>query len=49
VAGTWILVAIGDTNFLYNYFQAGVDNLSEALNFPSSNNNPFLHLRVGQC
>ncbi len=49
VAGTWILAAIGDTNFLNKDFQAGADNLSTAMLFPNAAENPFLHLRLGQC
>jgi tetratricopeptide (TPR) repeat protein len=49
LAGTWILVAIGDTNFLNKDYQAGIDNLSTALRFPSGAENSFLHLRLGQC
>jgi tetratricopeptide (TPR) repeat protein len=49
VAGTWILAAIGDTNFLKKDFQAGADNLEVAMLFPNALENPFLHLRLGQC
>ncbi|HWZ21472.1 MAG TPA: hypothetical protein VNW06_02395 [Cytophagaceae bacterium] len=49
VAGTWILAAIGDTNFLHKDFQAGIDNISAAMYFPSAIGNPFLSLRLGQC
>lgn len=48
-ATTWILTAIGDTNFLGNDFQAGVDNLSGAMHCPGAIGNPFIHLRLGQC
>ncbi|MBJ2172773.1 hypothetical protein JBL43_00895 [Aureibaculum sp. A20] len=46
---TWILTAIGDSNFLGNDFQAGVDNLSNAMHCPDAIGNPFIHLRLGQC
>ncbi|HSZ26195.1 MAG TPA: hypothetical protein VK766_10765 [Cytophagaceae bacterium] len=50
VAGTWILAAIGDTNFLNKDYQAGIDNISTAAKyFPNVADNPFLHLRLGQC
>lgn len=49
VAGTWILTAIGDTNFLHKDFEAGADNLNVALLFPCAMENPFLHFRLGQC
>lgn len=46
---TWILAAIGDSNFLGRDFQAGVDNLSSAMHCPGAIGNPFIHLRLGQC
>jgi len=46
---TWILTAIGDANFLGGDFQAGVDNLSNAMRCPDAIGNPFIHLRLGQC
>ena len=49
VAGTWILTAIGDANFLNRDYQAGADNLSASMSFPCAIGNPFLHLRLGQC
>ena len=48
-ATTWILVAIGDANFLEHDFEAGVDNLSNAMHCPGAIGNPFIHLRLGQC
>jgi tetratricopeptide (TPR) repeat protein len=48
-AGTWTLAAIGDANFLSGDFEAGRDNLSNAMHFPDAIGNPFLHLRLGQC
>lgn len=48
-ATTWVLAAIGDANFLGNDFQAGLDNLSNAMHCPGAIGNPFLHLRLGQC
>lgn len=48
-AGTWILAAIGDANFLAGDFEAGRDNLSSAMHYPDAIGNPFLHLRLGQC
>ncbi len=49
VAGTWILSAIGDANFLHKDYEAGAANLSAAMYFPDAVGNPFLHLRLGQC
>jgi tetratricopeptide (TPR) repeat protein len=48
-AATWILAAIGDTNFLLEDYEAGRDNLSVAMHCPDAIGNPFLHLRLGQC
>jgi len=48
-ATTWILVAIGDANFLGQDYQAGVDNLSNAMHCPGAIGNPFIHMRLGQC
>src|SRR5215467_10929416 len=48
-AATWILVAIGDANFLNADYVAGRDNLSTAMHCPGAIGNPFIHLRLGQC
>ena len=48
-ATTWVLAAIGDANFLSKDYQAGIDNLSNAMYCPNAIGNPFLHLRLGQC
>lgn len=48
-AATWLLGAIGDANFLGGEFEAGRDNLSNAMHCPGAIGNPFLHLRLGQC
>ena len=48
-AATWILVAIGDANFLGGDYTAGCDNLSNAMRCPGAIGNPFIHLRLGQC
>ena len=41
-AATWILVAIGDANFLSRDFVAGKDNLSNAMRCPGAIGNPFI-------
>lgn len=46
---TWVLVAIGDSNFLSGDFIAGRDNLQSAMHCPDAVGNPFIHLRLGQC
>jgi hypothetical protein len=48
-AATLILTAIGDANFLSGNFEAGRDNLSNAMHCPDAIGNPFVHLRLGQC
>jgi len=48
-AATWILVAIGDANFLGADYDAGRDNLSNAMRCPGAIGNPFIHFRLGQC
>ncbi|MEK6346789.1 MAG: hypothetical protein V4764_04890 [Burkholderia sp.] len=48
-AGTWLLAAIGDANFLQRDYAAGRDNIGNAMHFPGAIGNPFLHLRLGQC
>lgn len=48
-AATWILGAVGDANFLGGDYVAGRDNLSMAMHCPDAIENPFLHLRLGQC
>ena len=48
-AATWILAALGDTNYLAGDYAAGRDNLLLAMQCPDAIGNPFLHLRLGQC
>jgi hypothetical protein len=48
-AATWILVAIGDANYLGGDYVAGRDNLSNAMRCPGAIGNPFIHFRLGQC
>lgn len=48
-ATLWILVSIGDANFLTKDFEAGRDNLSNAMHCADAVGNPFIHLRLGQC
>jgi tetratricopeptide (TPR) repeat protein len=44
-----ILGSIGDLNFACEDYEAGRDNLIEALKCAGALGNPFLHLRLGQC
>ncbi|WP_349663322.1 hypothetical protein IZU89_11730 [Cellulophaga lytica] len=46
---TWLLASIGDINFINKDFEAGVKNLSSAMQCPDAIGNPFIHLRLGQC
>ena len=48
-AATWILVAIGDFNFLTCDYAAGRDTLKKAERCPDGYGDPFLYLRLGQC
>jgi hypothetical protein len=48
-AATWILVAIGDANYLSGDYVAGRDNLSNAMRCPGAIGNSFIHFRLGQC
>jgi tetratricopeptide (TPR) repeat protein len=44
-----VLGSIGDLNFACEDYEAGRDNLIEALKCAGALGNPFLHLRLGQC
>jgi tetratricopeptide (TPR) repeat protein len=44
-----ILGSVGDLNFACEDYEAGRDNLIEALKCAGAKGNPFLHLRLGQC
>jgi tetratricopeptide (TPR) repeat protein len=48
-ATTWILVAIGDVNFITKDYVAGRENFGFAMYCPGAIGNPFIHLRFGQC
>lgn len=48
-ATLWLLVAIGDANFNSGDFEAGRDNLSNAMQCPDALGNPYVHMRLGQC
>lgn len=47
-AATWILMAAGDVYFEKGDFVAAVDALSQSLECPDGENNPFIYLRLGQ-
>lgn len=48
-AATWILTTIGDVNYRSGDYEAGRDNLGNAMHCPDAVGNPFIHLRLGQC
>lgn len=45
---TWLLVAIGDMNFLQRAYEPAKMALSDAMHCPNALGNPFIHLRLGQ-
>ncbi|MBK9064833.1 MAG: tetratricopeptide repeat protein [Acidobacteria bacterium] len=47
-AGGWLMTAIGDTHFLKGDYAAAASALKEALEFPKTLGNPFVHLRLGE-
>ncbi|MEC5384325.1 hypothetical protein VVD49_01250 [Uliginosibacterium sp. H3] len=47
-ACTWLLVAIGDANFLSKHYEYAQRALSDAMHCPNAIGNPFIHLRLGQ-
>jgi predicted Zn-dependent protease len=47
-ASTWLLVAIGDAQFLDRQYEKAKQALSDAMHCPDAIGNPFIHLRLGQ-
>jgi tetratricopeptide (TPR) repeat protein len=47
-ACTWLLTAIGDTNFLAGNYEQARKALSDAMHCPGAIGNPFIHMRLGQ-
>lgn len=47
-AAGWLLTALGDVSFLAGKFSEAADYLYQALNCPATQDNPFVHLRLGQ-
>lgn len=43
----WVLVAIGDTQFLLNEYLEAVVSFEQAYSYEP--NNPFINLRLGEC
>ncbi|UXY14341.1 tetratricopeptide repeat protein [Chitiniphilus purpureus] len=46
---TWVLVAIGDALFQLAQFEPAREALDAARRCPQGEDNPFIHLRLGQC
>ncbi len=47
-ASTWLLVAIGDAQFLARNYEESKGALVEAMKCPGAIGNPFIHMRLGQ-
>jgi tetratricopeptide (TPR) repeat protein len=47
-AATWILTAIGETQFFKKDFIKAREALQQAMHCPDAIGNPFIHLRLGQ-
>jgi tetratricopeptide (TPR) repeat protein len=48
-ACTWLLAAIGDSNFKSKNYEHARAALSDAMHCPGAIGNPFIHLRLGQA
>ena len=48
-AGGWVLTAIGDAYFRSQQYEQGKEALGSALHCEGMIDNPFIHLRLGQC
>jgi tetratricopeptide (TPR) repeat protein len=47
--GGWVLTAIGDSYFRSALYEQGKEALVSALHCEGMIDNPFIHLRLGQC
>ncbi|WP_019529102.1 tetratricopeptide repeat protein [Dasania marina] len=45
----WVLTALGDSYFKLGNYHSGIEALKSALHCPDTDNNPFIHMRLGQC
>ncbi len=45
----WLLVGIGDSYYRLKQYTPGCEALRSADHCPEAKNNPFIHLRLGQC
>ena len=48
-AGTWLLVNIGDIYYHWQRYEQALERFEQALDFFEGADNPFIHLRLGQC
>lgn len=48
-ASTWILAALGDLYYYSGDFDQSINALGDAACCPGGQDNPFIHLRLGQC
>ncbi len=49
VESGWVLTAIGDAYFRSQQYEQGREALASALHCEGMIDNPFIHLRLGQC
>lgn len=49
VEAGWVLTALGDAYFQQHKYEQAIEALNSALFCPNLTDNPFLHLRLGQC
>ena len=49
VESGWVLTALGDAYFAKGNYDNGREALQSAVHCPQTGNNPFVHLRLGQC
>jgi len=47
-AATWLLTAIGETQFFAEDYQRAYQALAQAMHCPGAIGNPFVHMRLGQ-
>ena len=45
----WLLVGIGDSYYRLKQYTPGCEALRSANHCPEATDNPFIHLRLGQC
>ena len=48
-ASTWVLISIGNVNYLGKNYFAAIENFRKAQTCPEGKDNSVIHLRLGQC